>query len=246
MQRAGCGSLLVLLFGISLVLMLIESTAFWISLGVIILGGFVAFDFWKKKRASKNVAQMYALRPQLLRFTKGFEPLEDLYLSLQKDEKAFYEREGVSLYEYKSSGSTMSGGFLGGSLGVTDNIAITAGGFEGQTTQNPEEVTVIDVGKVIFTNQRVLFIGPNHTREFVFSNLLDLNVSENGFTVRVSVSGRQKASALAADAAGGLTPGFAFAMAVEMFQHGEQKAMELASQILGDIESQYRKQIAGS
>ena len=245
LQRAGCGSLILLMLGFGLVLMLIESPAFWISLGVVIVVGVSAYLIWKQNKTSKNIEQMYALRPQLLKFTQGFEPLQNLYLSLQPGEKAFYERNNVSLLEYKSSGSTMSGGFLGGSLGLTDNIAITAGGFDGQTTQNPEEVTVIDIGKVIFTNQRVVFVGPNHSREFAFANLLDLNVSENGFTVRVSVSGQQKTSALQADAAEGLTPGFAFAMGVEMFQQGEETAKELASQILKDIETQYRKQISG-
>lgn len=106
--------------------------------------------------------------------------------------------------------------------------------------------TQIDIGRVIYTNQRVVFIGPNHTREFEFEKLLDLDISENGFTVRVSVSGQQKTSALRADAAEGLTPGFAFGIAAALFQRGEQDAKDLAAQILRDIETSYRKQIASS
>jgi len=87
----------------------------------------------------------------------------------------------------------------------------------------------------------VIFVGPNHSREFAFKNLLDLDVSENGFTARVSVSGQQKTSALQADAAEGLTPGIAFAMAVELFQSGEEAAKEIAAQVLRDIETQYRQ-----
>ena len=245
MQRAGCGSLVVMLLVIGVFLMLIESPAFWITLGVLIVVGLISFNLIRKNAISKNVQQLYALRPQLVKFTQRFEPLEDLYLSLQEGEKAFYQRNSVALLEYKSSGSKMSGGFLGGGIGITDNIAITAGGFEGQTIQNPEEVTVIDNGKVIFTNQRVIFIGPNHTREFAFKNLLDLNVSENGFTATVSVSGQQKTSALQADAGEGLTPGFAFAMAVELYQNGEKAAKEVAAQVLRDIETQYRQVVSG-
>ena len=245
MQRAGCGSLILLILGFGLVLMLIESPAFWISLGVVIVVGVNAYLIWKQNKTSKNIEQMYALRPQLQKFTRGFEPIDDLYLSLKPKEIAFYQRGNVALFEYKSSGSTMSGGFLGGSLGLTNSIAVTGGGFEGQSTLNPEVATQIDVGRVIFTNQRVVFIGPNHTREFEFESLLDLDISENGFVARVSVSGQQKTSALRADAAEGLTPGFAFGIAAALFQQGEKDAKELAAQILRDIETQYRKQVAG-
>ena len=246
MQRAGCGSLILFLLVIAVVLMLIESPAFWIGLAVVIGVGVISYYLWKKDKTSKNMEQLYALRPQLLKFTKGFEQVPNLYLSLRPGEIAFYERNNVALLEYKSSGSTMSGGFLGGAIGVSSNVAITGGGFKGQTTSNPEAVTEIDNGRVVFTNQRAVFIGPNHTREFEFEKLLGLDVSENGFTVRASVSGQQKTSALQADAAGGLTPGFAFAMGVEMFQQGEETAKELAAQILRDIETQYRKQVAGN
>ena len=83
LQRAGCGSLILLILGFGLVLMLIESPAFWISLGVVIVVGVSAYLIWKQNKTSKNIEQMHALRPQLLKFTKGFEPLEDLYLSLR-------------------------------------------------------------------------------------------------------------------------------------------------------------------
>lgn len=112
MQRAGCGSLILLMLGFGLVLMLIESPAFWITLAVVIAVGVISYFLWKKNKTSKNMEQLYALRPQLQKFTKGFEPIDDLYLSLKPKEVGFYQRGNVSLFEYKSSGSTMSGGFL--------------------------------------------------------------------------------------------------------------------------------------
>jgi len=74
---------------------------------------------------------------------------------------------------------------------------------------------------------------------------LDLNISENGFTVQAAVSGRQKTSALQASAEGGLPPGLPFAMGVEYFQQGEVDAKEVAQQFLRDVETQYRKYVAG-
>jgi hypothetical protein len=215
----------------------------------LIVGGVVAMVFayqlWKKKQINKSVEQLYALRPLLLKFSRGFEQLDGSYMSLKPGEIAFYERDGVQLLEYKSSGSTTSGGYLGGNLRLTDRISVSGGGFEGQTTRNPEEVAIIDTGKVTFTTQRAVFVGPNHTREFDFNKLLDLDISENGFTVRAAVSGRQKTSALQASAEGGLPPGLPFAMGVEYFQHGEAEAKEVAEQVLRDVETQYRKYVAG-
>jgi hypothetical protein len=245
MQRAGCGSLIILFLILGALLVLLGSPGFWIILAIAIAVGAIVYFFSKRQKTRKNIEQLYALRPQLQRLTQGFEQLPSTYLSLQPGEVAFYERSNVSLLEYKSSGSSMSGGFLGGALGLTSNIAITGGGFQGQSTNNPESVTEIDNGRVVFTNKRAVFFGPNHTREFEFEKLLGLDVSENGYTVRAAVSGQQKTAALQADAAGGLTPGFAFAIGVELFQRGEEAAKALAAQVLRDIETQYRKQIAG-
>jgi hypothetical protein len=218
--------------------------AIFLIVGAVVVLVF-AYQLWKKKQVNKNVEQLYALRPLLMKFSQGFEQLQGSYMSLRPGEIAFYERDGVQLLEYKSSGSSTSGGYLGGNLRLTDRISVSGGGFEGQTTRNPEQATILDTGKVTFTTQRVIFVGPNHTREFDFEKLLDLNISENGFTVRAAVSGRQKTSALQASAEGGLPPGLPFAMGVEYFQQGEADAKEVAQQVLRDVETQYRKYVAG-
>lgn len=245
-MQLGCLGAAIVFIAIAFALIFIQDNPWVIYVIAIVIVALIgAFQLYKKKQNNKTIEELYALRPLLQKFTRGFEPITDLYISLRPKEFAFYERNNVSLYEYKSSGSTMSGGFLGGSLGITDNIAITGGGFEGQSTPNPEVATEIDNGRVIFTNQRVAFVGSNHTREFDFEKLLNLDIAPNGFIVKVSVSGQPKTSALRADASGGLTPGFAFGIAAALYQHGEEEAKALASQVLRDIETQYRALVAG-
>lgn len=245
MQGVGCGAIAL---GIAALLGLM-----WLQEnpnGIFLVIGFIAaviaaIAYWRKQVTKKNVEQLYSLRGQLREFEKGFKPIDGVYLSFQEGEFAFYERSDVALLEFKSSGSTTTGGYLGGNVSVSKNVSLSGGGYQGKTTRNEETSTVLDTGKAIFTNKRVVFVGPNHTREFDFDKLLDLDVSENGYTVRAAVSGRQKTSALQASAEGGLTPGFAFALGVELFQQGESVAKELAGQIASDIEGQYRKFIAG-
>lgn len=202
--------------------------------------------FYRKQQEKRSVEELYATRVQLRALERGFTPLRGVALAMEKGEFAFYERDGVALLEYKSTGSSTSGGFAGGNVGITSNLSVFGGGFRSKTQRNPEESTVLDTGKVIFTNQRAVFVGPNQSREFEFDKLLDMNVEDNGFTVRASVSGRQRTSALRANAVGGLTPGFAFALAIELFKEGEPAAKAMAGKIATDIETQYRQYIAGT
>ena len=98
---------------------------------------------------------------------------------------------------------------------------------------------MLDTGKAIFTNQRVIFVGPNHNREWELDKLLDLQIGDNGYEVTAAVSNRNKTSALAADASTGITPGIAFAMAVLLSKEDEDEARKLAGDVASQIEAQY-------
>jgi hypothetical protein len=177
---------------------------------------------------------------ELRRFEREIPRLADSFLALEKNEFAFYERSGVQLREYKSPGRESSGGFGGASVRLTDRISV-GGGYKGQSRAKPEEVTVLDTGKAIFTNQRVLFVGPNHNREWDLNKLLDLQIDDNGYEVTAAVSNRNKTSALAADASLGITPGILFAMAVELSKGEEGDAKKIAGEIASQIEAQSKK-----
>jgi len=206
-------------------------------LGLWVMATLVIYQVWEKQKLAKNKVALAGMARELRRLAQGFEPIDDSFLSRRADEYVFYVRDGVQLREFKSSGRTTSGSYGGASFRLSKNLSISAGGIEATTKARPEESTMIDTGEVVFTNQRVVFSGPNHTREWDLSKLLGMQIGDYGFEVSAAVSGRQKTSALAGDCAGMITPGFAFALAAEMFQLGEQRARKLATKTAQDIEA---------
>lgn len=230
--------LLIAVIGLILLLAWLgDNPAGWfLVLSVVGIFAAVAFSM-RKAELGRRVQAMDNMARDLRSLEDDFGPI-DTYLSLEPGEIAFYERGNVLLREYKSSGSTYSGGFGGASYRLTQNLSVGGGGFGGKSIRNPEEATTIDTGNAIFTNRRVVFTGPNHTREFDLDKLLNLDFDENGFEVRAAVSGRQKTSALAGDSAFGITPGIAFQLAAEFNREGEGAAKKLAGQMASDIEDQ--------
>jgi hypothetical protein len=86
----------------------------------------------------------------------------------------------------------------------------------------------------------VIFVGPNHNREWELDKLLDLQIGDNGFEVSAAVSNRNRTSALAADASMGVTPGILFAIAVQLSKGQEDEARKTAGDIARQIEDQFK------
>ena len=217
---------------------LIANPVGWVFVGLAVAG--LAFFIYslRKQSAAERVKAMGVMAEELRRLAKGFEPIEESYLSRKPGEYVFYERDQVELREYKSAGRATTGGYGGANYRLTQNLSVSGGGIKARSKTLPEESTTIDKGSAIFTNQRVVFMGDNHTREWDLSKLLGLQIGESGFEVSAAVSGRQKTSALAGDCLGMITPGIAFALAVEIFQEGKESAQELAIETAEDIERQ--------
>ena len=213
----------------------------WVGVGFLALwvgGSLVVYLIWEKRKTAKNMTGMAGMAGELRRLSAGFHPIEDTFLSRRADEFVFYARDQVQLREYKSAGRSTTGGYGGASYRLSQNLSVSGGGIKATSKALPEESTIVDIGDAIFTNQRVVFVGPNHTREWDLSKLLGLEISDNGFQVSAGVSGRQKTSALAGDCLGMITPGFAFALAAELFQEGADSARKLALKTATDIEQQ--------
>jgi hypothetical protein len=188
----------------------------------------------RQNKIENGMVAMERIADQLEEITKDFAAI-DTYLSLQKGEKVIYERGEVELREYKGTGSSFKSANAGVIVRATDNIGVTLGGSDGSITPNPEEQTTIDVGTAIFTNQRILFAGPNHAREWDFSKLINFATGDNGFVADLAVSNRTRVSALAADSATGITPGIMASICIELFQDGEESARASAKDLIDDI-----------
>ena len=193
----------------------------------------------RKRKIANGLVALQRIADELEVIVTNFADI-DSFLALRKGEKAIYERSEVQLREYKRTGSTYKGGNAGVIIRATSNVGFTLGGSQGSMTPNPEEQTIIDTGTAIFTNQRILFAGPNHTREWEFDKLITYSTGDNGFVVDLAVSNRTRASALAADSANGITPGIMATICIELFQNGEESARAWAQELITDI----RKKVA--
>ena len=226
---------LLLFFGL---VWLIANPVGWVFVGIGVAGIALLIYLLKKQSTEERVKNMGVMAQELRRVAENFAPIEESYLSRKPGEYVFYERDQVELREYKSSGRATTGGYGGANYRLTQNLSVSGGGIKASSKALPEESTTIDNGSAIFTNQRVIFMGANHTREWDLSKLLGLQISDAGFEVSAAVSGRQKTSALAGDCLGMITPGIAFALAVEIFQEGKESAQKLALDAAEDIEGQ--------
>jgi hypothetical protein len=205
---------------------------------VFLVIGLIAIGWYLLRRMKIADNRTYLLRiaDELEAIIADFASI-DTYLSLQKGEKAIYERGGVQLREYKGTGSSFQSGNAGVIVRATNNIGVTLGGSRGSLTPNPEQQTVIDVGTLIFTNQRILFAGPNHAREWEFSKLINFSTGDNGFVADIAVSNRPRVSAIAADSQHGITPGIMASICIDLFQDGEDKARATAQELIDGIRS---------
>ena len=203
---------------------------------VFLIIGLIAIGWYLLRRMKIADNRTYLLRiaDELEAIIADFANI-DTYLTLQKGEKAIYERGGVQLREYKGTGSSFQSGNAGVIVRATNNIGVTLGGSRGSLTPNPEQQTVIDVGTLIFTNQRILFAGPNHAREWEFSKLINFSTGDNGFVADIAVSNRPRVSAIAGDSQHGITPGIMASICIDLFQDGEDKARATAQELIDGI-----------
>ncbi len=235
-----CSTIGYFFLGLFLLFWLINNPSAWYFVIFVVLVVAAIMFAANKSRQSKSIVALAAMAKELRKIENEVPRLSGIFLALEPGEFAFYERSNVQLREYKSPGRESSGAFGGVGVRLTKGISVGGGGYKGQSRAKPEELTVLDTGKTIFTNQRVIFVGPNHNREWELDKLLDLQISDNGYEVSAAVSNRNRTSALAADASSGITPGILFAIAVQLSKGDEQEAKRTAGDIAGQIEAQYK------
>jgi hypothetical protein len=191
------------------------------------LASYVTFLILRSR--DKNKEALDSLHKQeavLARMAQGAFEEDDYVFATRKDEVVVARVGQTMLREFRSSGSTSSGGFGGVSLPVFGNVRANVGGYSGKSRRNPEESTPIDVGVSTFTNQRIVFAGDNVVREFDLDKLVNLEAGDNGITLTIAVSNRDKASVLASVNFDDLTPGIAASIAVAYQEGGQALALE--------------------
>lgn len=177
----------------------------------------------KNKEALKSLDKQMAI---LEKMTDGVVPEEDYVFATRKDEVVVARVNETMLKEFRSNGSTSSGGFGGVSFPLFGRVRGNVGGYSGRSMRNPEESTPIDVGTSTYTNQRIVFAGENVVREFELDKLVNLEAGDNGITVTIAVANRDKASVLASVNFDDLTPGIAASIAVAYQEGGKAEAVK--------------------
>jgi hypothetical protein len=209
------------------------------GMAIIILVVLVALIvIWVYSSKSKQASFLQNLENQAVildEFTAGkFNDDVGVFIT-QKGEEIITRISSTILSEFRSSGSTYTGGYGGISFPLFGRVRGNVGGMKGQTSRNPEESTPIDKGTTTFTNQRVVFAGSNMVREFDLDKIVNLELGPNGITLTISVSNREKTSMISGADFGQLAPGLAVSVAVKWHEGSKAKASENAKELAVQI-----------
>lgn len=117
----------------------------------------------------------------------------------KKGEEVLVVGEGAhsGLVEVKAGRVTYKGGSRGVNLRVAKGITYRIGAHKGTAFREPEKPRLLcSGGQVVITNQRVVYVGPKYTREFLYSKMVSMVLSrgEGGNCLLMSVNNRQKTS----------------------------------------------------
>jgi hypothetical protein len=154
---------------------------------------------------------------------------------LLKTKELQYSSIPGSLIEDRAGQRSFVAGHQGVSIPIGKiggrSVRYYAGKTKGHPVQAPPVATVIDRGRIIITNQRVVFQGITQTRESLFSKLVAYEHLDVGDTV-ISVSNRQKPTRLHYAASVSNEFQFALVLAIASFRiETAALAQELATRL---------------
>ena len=198
------------------------SVIVWIAVGALVAVLVVVTKSKTKDSSAKSLYGLMAAKLQAL--SKSLPQHSDVVMAMRQGEELVYKLPEVGLTQFRSSGSSYSGGRQGVSLRVAKGIYYNVGASRGSLQKNPETQQIVDKGSAIYTNQRIVFVGENLNQEWEFSKLLDVHVEPNGTSVSIAVSGKGKNAGLTWTTQTDITPGILTAIAHEYFNGGVEAA----------------------
>jgi hypothetical protein len=202
---------------------------------LVIATWFIATILTGKASAKKRLLQLEQQAVILDQLVANDFKVEDAVFSLEKDEVLIYHLDDVVLTEYRSTGSTYSGGYAGVSFRVAKGVRLNTGRTGGSSTRNPETPQPIDSGDLTVTNQRVVFSGANQVRVFDLDKVVNMEAGPNGLTVSISVSNREKTSGLESPNLADISPGMAVSLATAWHDGGKKAATKDAQEMAGQL-----------
>jgi len=235
MKNQGCVWAIVGVAGLTLLSAAQKNPWMWAIIAVLVVLGVWLVNFQSGKK-SESDRESHLRNIELLEtLAQNLTAEKDSGLALRKGEVVVYRLGAVGLVEFRSNGSSYSGGSQGFSMRIMKGVSYRVGANRGSLTKNPETLQMVDQGSATFTNQRVVFSGASTSREWDFSKFLDTNVTANGVTAYMAVSNRQKTSGLTWVDKTDLTPGLVFAVANDYFEGGPELAAKKCYEIANEI-----------
>ena len=154
-----------------------------------------------------------------------------------KGEQNLFELPNIQLMEYKSNGTEFVAGHAGVSFPIVGRVRGYTGGTRGESVRKPEVLTQIDAGKVLISNERIIFVGEKETDEWSWDKLVDAQAGDNGLWIKLASSKRAKNAFLQHEKHDQLPIAMAIGIANEWFKGGQGPAVEYAKGIVSQINS---------
>ena len=99
--------------------------------------------------------------------------IKDSPIRLNEGERAILRLDNIDLLEYKNIKT--KGMYQGISLRVIDGLSYRVGEF---SAKQKEALINIDLGELIFTSERLIFLGNKESLEISLKKLLSINIAE--------------------------------------------------------------------
>jgi hypothetical protein len=229
MYKIGCFGWIAILVVVSMLSAGLENLGLGgVAIGVVVIAAaiVVATLYFKKLGDSSHSSELLHLADLLESWASG--NYSNGTADTEGDEQALFDVTKVELLEFRSTGSSYSGGSAGISFPLFGRIRGNVGGSQGQIKRNPDVLTVVDIGTVKVTSERILFIGERESRVFELDKVLDYELGPNGLWVKIAMSNKSKREGFQHMALDQITLGMAFGVANAWSNDGEAAALKYA------------------
>lgn len=115
---------------------------------------------------------------------EGLKPLqkEDIPLILKKGEEAYQVVGGVTLFEEKVSRKSTRGEGVGLSIRLIKGVSLHPSLFQSHPVIE-KEMTKVDMGKLVITNKRIVFMGTAKDLTADYKKILEVTPFAEGFQI---------------------------------------------------------------
>jgi hypothetical protein len=222
----GCALFVFLVIILTIFKFVVDNPGIWVLIIFAAILIFIAVRINRSSRKDEVVEAFNKTADKLDALAESKEGPKNISLAVRKDERALFALYNASLVEYASTGSTFTSTNLGVSVPLFGRVRGELGGSQGSITKNPDVLTTVDTGTVVYTTQRIIFTGTRLVRDWEFEKVLNLDLGDNGSSVRIAVSNRGTTSGLKSEPLE-FGAGLPAAYAYTWYQEGEKSARAL-------------------